>query len=229
MLLIYNYVDGSGPTFSERRCVNASIITTDNYKAPAASVITPQWPTAEPTAVIVAQKTKKEGGIESDPTKTERHKPLSKVKIARAKSKKAKRIIKSKQQEQQQVIHDDPEQIEKKMNGEKEEIEEDGDRKVVHRVAELEQDQLARRASISSSSSKKQRSRSKVRHSRSSSDEKKERHRSVSPATESFRRKIESMRCEAGTKWLRVLQEMDLGKTKNNNTTATTTVDSNNP
>ncbi|KAG2219135.1 hypothetical protein INT45_000507 [Circinella minor] len=221
-------LDGSGATFSERRRVNTSIITTDNYKAPAASVITPQWPTAEPTAAIVAQETKKEGGIESDSTKTEQHRPLSKVKIARAKSKKAKRIIKLGQQEQQ-VIHDDPEQIEKKMNGEKEETEEeDGDRKAVHRVAELEQDQLARRASISSSSSKKRRSRSKVRRSRSPSDEKKERHRSVSPATENFRRKIESMRREAGTEWLRVLQEMDLGKTKNNNIT-TTTVDSNNP
>ena len=233
--------------------MNASVITTDNYKAPAASITTPQWPTAEPTAAIVTQDPKKEGGgIESDSTKAEQPKSSSKIKIARAKSKKAKRIVKLGQQQQQQAeeeeqqqgIHDDPEQIEKKINGKKEEGEdeeqhEDGDRKAVHRVAELEQDQLARRASISSSSSRKRRSRSKVRRSRSPSDEKKERHRSVSPATENFRRKIESMRREAGTEWLRVLQEMDLGKSKSNNnnnnnntsttTTTTTTVDSNHP
>ncbi|KAI9249139.1 hypothetical protein BDA99DRAFT_542232 [Phascolomyces articulosus] len=198
-------LDGSRPTFAEGRRVSA------------ASTPSSAWPTAEPIAAVTAATVAAgSSGGESDSTKTDQKQ--KQPKIARAKTKKSKRIVKLGQQELEENLKQEQEQ---------QQNEEDEEGRRVHRAAELEQDQLVRRASISSSS-RKRRSRSKVRRSRSPSDEKKERHRSVSPATENFRRKIESMRREAGTEWLRVLQEMELGKAKNNtnndnNNTATTT------
>ncbi|KAJ8655932.1 hypothetical protein O0I10_008372 [Lichtheimia ornata] len=91
--------------------------------------------------------------------------------------------------------------------------------KRVNRATELEKTaaNITRRKSASSST---RRSRRSTRRSRSPSttanavtddeeQEKQARHRSLSPT--SFRRKIESMRQEAGTEWLRVFQEMDIG------------------
>ncbi|KAI7882910.1 hypothetical protein K492DRAFT_175833 [Lichtheimia hyalospora FSU 10163] len=89
--------------------------------------------------------------------------------------------------------------------------------KRVHRATELEKSAtMTRRKSASSST---RRSRRSTRRSRSPStttavtdaeeQENQSRHRSVSPTP--LRRKIESMRQEAGTEWLRVFQEMDIG------------------
>ncbi|KAI9497105.1 hypothetical protein BDB00DRAFT_868940 [Zychaea mexicana] len=207
-------LDGSRPTFAERRRVSASTTTTDHYKAPAASVAPPVWPTAQAGAAAAAAATATGGssGGESDSTKTEQR--PQQPKIARAKTRKSKRVIKLGQQPDEEGKRQ-----EQKQQGE----DEAGGRRM-HRVAELEEDQLVRRASTSSSS-RKRRSRSKVRRSQSPSEDKKDeqKHRSVSPATQSFRRKIESMRREAGTEWLRVLQEMELGKSKQNTSTTTAT------
>lgn len=126
--------------------------------------------------------------------------------MSRAKSKKNKRVVRLGKQAQAAPIQDDPSPAEEQ-------------RGRMHRVAGLEEavqknngDGVTRKASSSS----RRRSRSKGRRERE--DEKKEQRRSRSPASDTFRRKIESMRREAGTEWLRVLQEMDLGHKKENHT-----------
>jgi hypothetical protein len=75
------------------------------------------------------------------------------------------------------------------------------DQKHVHRLAELEE--AVQQEAVKSRKAGSVRSRkSKVE----------EIQRPTSPASDKFRKKIEAMRKEAGTEWLRVLQEMDVVK-----------------
>ncbi|KAI9318800.1 hypothetical protein BX666DRAFT_2026223 [Dichotomocladium elegans] len=88
---------------------------------------------------------------------------------------------------------------------------EEGQERHLHRAADLEQAAiLNRRKSVTSR--RRRLNRRSTQSPSTTDDESQRRQRSMSP--NSFRRKIESMRQEAGTEWLRVLQEMDLGKAK---------------
>ncbi|KAG0175918.1 hypothetical protein DFQ28_008066 [Apophysomyces sp. BC1034] len=189
-------VDGTNPTFVERRRVNAATVK-DNYHAPAA-VIAAEMPQAEqsPSEVPAANDTKAEMA------------GTTVKKITRTKSKAAKRDVK----------------LNKVDNGGEqapEPKEEDG--RHLHRLAELEKS--VKTESLGRKPNKQRRSRSTGRRSQSPTGSvksmKQDRRRSVSPAFDpsnaEFRRKIEAMRREAGTEWLRVLQEMNIEGPEENN------------
>lgn len=96
-------------------------------------------------------------------------------------------------------------------------IQEDEDKntKYMHRLAELEeavQEErvIARRAaSVRSRRSKKATNENTIEESTSES---------TRTSSDAFRKRIEAMRKEAGTEWLRVLQEMDVVKKQNSPT-----------
>lgn len=180
-------LDGTKPTFAERRRIHTG--ADHHHATPPAVVEEPvsKWPTAihhddTPTAAAAA--------VPAIPKAT---------KLARAKSKGNERIIRLGQVENKNeapILSDDEES---KAN------------KYVHRLAELEdavqQEQVVARraASVRSRRSKKSANEDKPTLESTTSE-------STRRSSDAFRRKIEAMRKEAGTEWLRVLQEMDVVK-----------------
>jgi hypothetical protein len=216
-------LDGTKPSFIERRRIH----TTDNHhhgpSTPSAAIvdnnipptITTKWPTA---AFHNTEAVDDVANVMSQPTSP----TIAKTKkLARTKSKGNKRIIKL--GGSSQVIKDEPPIAE---------AEDDKNNvKYVHRLAELEeavqQEQvLARRAaSVRSRRSNKKASKEEKAAAalaaagiESITDDTE----STKRNSEAFRRKIEAMRREAGTEWLRVLQEMDVVKAKTPPATTTT-------
>ncbi|KAI9033556.1 hypothetical protein CLU79DRAFT_714442 [Phycomyces nitens] len=180
-------LDGSTPSFLERRKVNPD--KTDTAAPPAAVVAgqsnstdTATWPAAH-------------AGEDEKPDGPNVEAPIAMVK---PKTKKNKRLIRLGQTDDHTT--DPPNRPDRRMS----------------RIAELEQavqnETLARRSSRRPRSSVR-RSRSPGQQSTKSSKSSKQ-NRSLSPFTDRtddvFRRKIEAIRQEAGTEWLRVIQEMEL-------------------
>ncbi|KAL9537531.1 hypothetical protein MBANPS3_011694 [Mucor bainieri] len=193
-------LDGTKPTFAERRRIHApahansaTISATIATTEPAA---TKKWPTAQ------SQQQKEDGdSITSHSTAP----VVASKKIARAKTKGNKRQIRLGQAAIEEEIP---------IPAAAAAAEEENNKKHVHRLADLEeavqQEQVSARraASVRSRRSKKG----------SSAEEKAAATaaalsgESTKKSSEAFRKKIEAMRREAGTEWLRVLQEMDVVK-----------------
>lgn len=183
-------LDGSRPSFIERRRI-------ENTPASKLRQLQDQNHAPQPTVATTAT---------AKPTK-----------VVRAKSKRFVKLGRQQQEETPPPVPPLPPSAAAPPASSQQEQEND---KRINRATELEKSAtITRRKSASSST---RRSRRSTRHrSRSPStaatattddneQEKQARHRSVSPS--SLRRKIESMRQEAGTEWLRVFQEMDIGR-----------------
>ncbi|KAF7730270.1 hypothetical protein EC973_002513 [Apophysomyces ossiformis] len=183
-------LDGTKPSFVERRRVNAATVK-DNYQAPAATVAAEQ-PQAGATWEEAKEANKMKAEAVSTPVK----------KIAKAKPKTTKRVVKLGK------VEDEAEQVS--------EPSEDG--RHLHRLAELEK--AVKTESLGRKSTKR-RSRSSRSPTGSVKSLGRDRRRSASPAfdptNDEFRRRIEAMRREAGTEWLRVLQEMNIEGPKEEN------------
>ncbi|KAI8343390.1 hypothetical protein BC941DRAFT_411228 [Chlamydoabsidia padenii] len=228
-------LDGTGPSFTEKLRFQSNPHMHQHDSTPAAtttsanhSPITPTAPTGNNITLDNSNQvttTPAENGapeIPQEETKT--------LKMARAKSKKNKRVIRLRQD----MVEPSMETSEALDNG--------GDGKPGHvlRYAELQQSiqpNLTRRRSNASKKSSKSTSTSNTgHHHRSKSPPPPPKLPSITPeintsitddiqsvqqqkrlsAEEAFRRKIEMMRQEAGTGWLRVLQEMETNKEKVN-------------
>lgn len=200
-------LDGTKPTFAERRriqvpannndksaTISATIATTDTNS----TAVVKKWPTPQ------SQQQKEDGeSVASHSTAP----VVASKKIARAKTKGNKRQIRL----GQAAIEED---IPIPAAAAAAAAEEENNKKHVHRLADLEeavqQEQVSARraASVRSRRSKKG----------SSAEEKAAATaaalsgESTKKSSEAFRKKIEAMRREAGTEWLRVLQEMDVVK-----------------
>ncbi|KAI8381423.1 uncharacterized protein BYT42DRAFT_494763 [Radiomyces spectabilis] len=176
------HLDGTKPAFSERRRIVATPVR-DGYRAAAAAVN---------TEAVKRWPTAQPSAAIGD-TDSANSEQSQKIKMARPKSKKVKRVV--------------------RLGGEEGARETGEDTASKHRLAELEQS--VKQEALARKASRKQRRARSVHRSESSEEEKANRPRSVSPVSDrhsdSFRRKIETMRREAGTEWLRVLQEMKLG------------------
>lgn len=180
-------LDGTKPTFAERRRIH---VDGDHHATPSAVVEEPvsKWP----SAIHHDDKTTTTAAVATPAI------PKA-TKLARAKTKGNKRIIRLGQVENKNeapILSDDEES---KAN------------KYVHRLAELEeavqQEQVVARraASVRSRRSKKSANEDRPTIESTTSE-------STRKSSDAFRRKIEAMRKEAGTEWLRVLQEMDVVK-----------------
>lgn len=156
---------------------------TDHHATPTAIVEEPATTSKWPTAIH------NEEAAPAIPKAT---------KLARAKTKGNKRIIRLGQVENKNeapILSDD---------------EDNKANKYVHRLAELEeavqQEQVVARRAASVRSRRSKKASNEDRPTSESTSE------STRRSSDAFRRKIEAMRKEAGTEWLRVLQEMDVVK-----------------
>lgn len=211
-------LDGTKPSYGERRRIHGSnhaqhgpstpnAVVEERPTSPlAATATTTKWPNAvNPNDDVGYDHT-----VTSHSTAPSALIPKTK-KIARAKSKGNKRIIRLGQIENKNeppiaaagVLSDD---------------EDNKGTKYVHRLAELEdavQEErvMARRAaSVRSRRSKKAANEDRPPLIVESTSE------STRKSNDNFRRRIEAMRKEAGTEWLRVLQEMDVVRKQNSPT-----------
>jgi hypothetical protein len=192
-------LDGTKPNFAERRRIHVDDHLNTNTPTVSATIaadtVTPKWP----NAVAQPQEQQEDAVVVSaSPT------VVKSKKLARAKSKSNKRQIRLGQK-----LDDIPIPPAAVV------AEQEQDKKHMHRLADLEeavqQEQVtARRASsVRSRRSKK-----------GSAAEEKALAAAIiggeatipSNSSEEFRKKIEAMRREAGTEWLRVLQEMEVVK-----------------
>lgn len=210
-------LDGTKPTYGERRRIHGSnhahhgpstpnAVVEEHPTSPLAARATTKWPSAINTNNDVGD----DHSVTSHSTAPPALIPKAK-KLARAKTKGNKRIIRLGQIENKNeppiaaagVLSDD---------------EDNKGTKYVHRLAELEdavQEErvMARRAaSVRSRRSKKAANEDRPPLVAESASE------STRKSNDSFRRRIEAMRKEAGTEWLRVLQEMDVVKKQNSPT-----------
>lgn len=194
-------LDGTKPSFAERRRIH---IDDHNTNTPtvsatiAADTVTPKWPTP------IAQQSQQNNQEDTPVVASASSSPalVKSKKLARAKSKSNKRQIRL-----GQVIEDIPIPAAAAAMAEQEQ-----DKKHMHRLADLEeavqQEQVTARRAASVRSRRSKRG--------SAAEEKLLAAAMVgdipSNSSEEFRKKIEAMRREAGTEWLRVLQEMDVVK-----------------
>ncbi|KAI8993669.1 hypothetical protein BDB01DRAFT_337855 [Pilobolus umbonatus] len=183
-------LDGTKPTFTERLRIQSQPHHHQTNSIPAATVMTEH---------LGDPKRYSTGNIPTPRSMSEN--PPKAKKLGRAKTKDSKRIIRLGQKDKPEP----PAAIAAKANEENN----NDTRHHVHRLADLEQSVQedivsARRAT----SMKSRRSKSSADDSAIKAKE------SISESTRNtsaaFRRKIEAMRKEAGTEWLRVLQEMDV-------------------
>jgi hypothetical protein len=189
-------LDGTKPTFTERRRIHT---TPDmrNDKVPAASIAvdSPKWPNAtqDPPEEVLSE----------DNATTTSSIPKVNKKIARAKKKGTKRVVKlggggSNMMPEPEAAKGDQQHH-------------------VHRLQELEdsvQQELKsqrRAASLKSNRRRKPPVPSEPLPTKETSAP-------SSPTSDAFRRKIEAIRKETGTGWLRVFHEMEVGQKKQNNT-----------
>ena len=202
-------MDGSRPTFSEKRHIhgNPEHQGPSTPKAVSEEPKIPKWPSATLTQqkLLKQQQSHDDSDQNSITSHSTAPAAIQKTKkLARAKTKGNKRVIRLGQSEANKndpligVLSDDEES-----------------KKYVHRLAELEeavQEErvIARRAaSVRSRRSKKASSEESKSLTTESTSE------TTKQSSDAFRRKIEAMRKEAGTEWLRVLQEMDVVKKQN--------------
>ncbi|KAI8641009.1 hypothetical protein BD408DRAFT_418931 [Parasitella parasitica] len=202
-------LDGTKPTFTERRRIQSASDNKDKSSTISATIATTEpaatvkkWPTPQ------SQQLQQERDGES--VTSQRTAPVAtNKKLARAKSKGNKRQIRL----GQAAIEEDipiPAAAAASMAAE-----EENNKKHVHRLADLEetvqQEQVrARRAaSVRSRRSKKGASaeeKAAIAAAAALSGE------STKKSSDAFKKKIQAIRKEAGTEWLRVLQEMDVVK-----------------
>lgn len=199
-------LDGTKPSFTERRRIHVDDQHHNNTPTVSATIaadtVTPKWPT--PIAPSQHQQEQEEQTNQDKPVTMNVSPTMVKSKkLARAKSKSNKRQIRL-----GQVIEDIPVPAAAM-------AEQEHDKKHMHRLADLEeavqQEHVSARraASVRSRRSKK-----------GSAAEEKALTAAImggeaaipNNSSEEFRKKIEAMRREAGTEWLRVLQEMDVVK-----------------
>ncbi|EPB91021.1 hypothetical protein HMPREF1544_02090 [Mucor circinelloides 1006PhL] len=200
-------LDGTKPTFAERRRIQVPANSNDKSATISATIATTD---ANSTAVVKKWPTPQSQQQKEDGESVASHSTAPVVaskKIARAKTKGNKRQIRL----GQAAIEED---IPIPAAAAAAAAEEENNKKHVHRLADLEeavqQEQVSARraASVRSRRSKKG----------SSAEEKAAATaaalsgESTKKSSEAFRKKIEAMRREAGTEWLRVLQEMDVVK-----------------
>ncbi|KAK4519980.1 uncharacterized protein ATC70_010224 [Mucor velutinosus] len=194
-------LDGTKPTFAERRRIQ--VPTHGNSATISATIATTEPNAAKKWPAAQSQQQEDGNSITSHSTAP----VVTSKKIARAKTKGNKRQIRL----GQAAIEED---IPIPAAAAAAAAEEENNKKHVHRLADLEeavqQEQVSARraASVRSRRSKKG----------SSAEEKAAATaaalsgESTKKSSEAFRKKIEAMRREAGTEWLRVLQEMDVVK-----------------
>lgn len=200
-------LDGTKPSFAERRRIQVPVDGNDKSVTISATIATTnpdaaikKWPTPQP------QLQQQDGNsITSHSTAP----VVASKKLARTKTKGNKRQIRLGQAAIEEDIPIPAAAAAASMAAE-----EENNKKHVHRLADLEeavqQEQVKSRraASVRSRRSKKGTSaeeKAAVTAAALSGE-------STKKSSEAFRKKIEAMRKEAGTEWLRVLQEMDVVK-----------------
>ncbi|KAI8881524.1 hypothetical protein K501DRAFT_324464 [Backusella circina FSU 941] len=176
-------LDGTKPTFTERRRIHTTP-DMSNDKVPAA-IETPKWPNA-------AQEPPEEVLSEDNATTAS---SITKKKITRAKRKATKRVVKLGGGGASSNMMPEPEAAKQ------------GDQQHVHRLQELEDSVQQELKSQRRAASLKSNRRRKPPVPAEPLPTTKETSAPSSPASDAFRRKIEAIRNETGTGWLRMAKK----------------------